>query len=254
MVQGLTEFLPVSSSGHLIVVPWLFGWTELTRDPALNRAFDVALHMGTFVGVVVYFWSDLVRLVRSERRLGALLLLSSIPAAVVGVVLDAVLGDSFGPEWLIGVLLVVFGLVLFWADGLAGKRREGGFGVREALLMGTAQAAALQPGVSRSGATISMGRWLGFERDAAARLSFLMSIPIIAGAGLYEGVKLVSEGGIPPGFGAAFAVGTLTSAVSGFLSVWALLRYVRRHSFRPFVAYRVVVGIAIVAVAASGFR
>ncbi len=254
MVQGLTEFLPISSSGHLIVVPWLFGWTELSSDAELKRAFDVALHMGTFVGVIVYFRSDLVRLVRSDRRLGALLLLSSIPAAMVGVVLDAVLGDSFGPEWLIGVLLVVFGLVLLWADGLAGERHEGGFGVREALLMGTAQAAALQPGVSRSGATISMGRWLGFERDAAARLSFLMSIPIIAGAGLYEGVNLVSEGGIPPGFGAAFAVGTLTSAVSGFLSVWALLRYVRRHSFRPFVAYRVVVGVAIVAVAASGFR
>jgi undecaprenyl-diphosphatase len=254
MVQGLTEFLPVSSSGHLVVVPWLFDWTELTRNPELNRAFDVALHMGTFAGVLVYFRRDLLRLVARERRLGALLLVSSIPAAVVGAALDAVLGDDFGPEWLIGVLLVVFGLVLLWADRLTGERREGEFGVREALLMGAAQAAALQPGVSRSGATISMARWLGFERDAAARLSFLMSIPIIAGAGLYEGVKLVGEGGIPPGFAPAFAVGTLTSGATGFVAVWALLRYVRSHSFRPFVAYRVVVGIAIVLVAASTLR
>lgn len=254
MVQGLTEFLPVSSSGHLIVVPWLFDWTELTRNPDLNRAFDVALHLGTLIGVLIYFRPDLARLLTRERRLGGLLLLSSIPGALVGAALDAVLGDKLGPEWLIGVLLVVFGLVLLWADRLAGDKGEGEFGVREALLMGSAQAAALQPGVSRSGATISMARWLGFERDTAARLSFLMSIPIIAGAVLYEGAKLLADGGIPPGFGPAFAAGTVTSGLTGFAAVWALLRYVRTHSFRPFVAYRVVVGVAIVLVAASSFR
>ena len=254
MVQGLTEFLPVSSSGHLIIVPWLFDWTELTRNPDLNRAFDVALHLGTLVGVLIYFRRDLLRLATRERRLGGLLLLSSIPGALAGAAVDAVFGDKLGPEWLIGILLVVFGLVLFGADRLAGDRGEGEFGVREALLMGSAQAAALQPGVSRSGATISMARWLGFERDAAARLSFLMSIPIIGGAVAYEGLKLATKGGIPSGFGTAFALGTLTSGLTGFLAVWALLRYVRTHSFRPFVAYRVVAGVAIVAVAASSFR
>ncbi|HVE45167.1 MAG TPA: undecaprenyl-diphosphate phosphatase [Acidimicrobiales bacterium] len=254
VVQGLTEFLPVSSSGHLIAVPWLFGWDELDRNPDLKQAFDVALHMGTFAGVIVYFRDDLLRLVGRDRRLGLLLLLSSVPGAVVGAGLDAALDDKLGPEWLIGVLLVVFGLVLLWADRLPGERKEGEFGVRAALLMGAAQAAALQPGVSRSGATISMGRWLGFDRDSAARLSFLMSIPIMAGAGLYEGVKLVGDGGIPPGFGDAFAAGTLASAVTGFLAVWGLLRFVRSHSFRPFVAYRVVAGIGIVLVAATGFR
>lgn len=267
MLQGLTEFLPVSSSGHLIVVPWLFGWHELDRNPELKQAFDVALHMGTFAGVIVYFRSDIVTFAaaawRSLRRrsieerdeqLAWLLLLSSMPAAVVGVVLDSVVDDHLAGEWLIGVLLVVFGLVLLWADRLPADRTEGEFGLRAAVLMGAAQAAALQPGVSRSGATISMGRWLGFDRDSAARLSFLMSIPIMAGAGLYEGVKLLDGGGIPPGFGDAFAGGTLASAVTGFLAVWGLLRFVRSHSFRPFVAYRLLAGAGIVLVAASGFR
>ncbi|HUR18938.1 MAG TPA: undecaprenyl-diphosphate phosphatase [Acidimicrobiales bacterium] len=254
VVQGLTEFLPVSSSGHLIVVPWLFGWHELDHNAALEQAFDVALHMGTFAGVVVYFRDDLIRLATRERRLGSLLVLSAVPGALTGAGLDAVLGDKAGPEWLIGVLLVVFGLVLLWADRLPGEREQGDFGVREALLMGAAQAAALQPGVSRSGATISMGRRLRFDRDSATRLSFLMSIPIMAGAGLYEGVKLVRDGGIPAGFGNAFGVGTLVSAITGFLAIWGLLRFVRSHSFRPFVAYRVVAGVGIVLVAASSLR
>jgi len=250
MVQGLTEFLPVSSSGHLILVPWLFDWTELTRNPELNQAFDVALHMGTFVGALAYFWRDLLRLVLRDRRLGALLLLSAVPGAVVGALLNSALEDHSGAEWLIGVLLVVFGLVLLWADRLKGERGEDDFGMREALLMGAAQAAALQPGVSRSGATISMARKLGFERDTAARLSFLMSIPIIAGAGLYEGLNLAADGGIPPGFGTAFVVGIVTSGITGFAAVWALMRYIRTRSFLPFVSYRVVAGVAVVLIAA----
>ena len=250
-----------------MLVPWLFGWTELTRDPELNRAFDVALHLGTFVGALAYFRQDLVALAsaalrslrrrsvdQADERLAWLLLVSSLPAALVGALLDSLVEGQLGAEWLIGVLLVAFGLVLLWADRLPGSRDEGEFGLREALLMGTAQACALQPGVSRSGVTISMARWLRFERGAATRLSFLMSLPVIGGAGLYEGVKLVAGDGLPPGFLPAFVWGTLTSAVTGFLAVWALLRYVRTRSFAPFVAYRAVVGTAVVAVAASSFR
>lgn len=267
IVQGLTEFLPVSSSGHLILVPWLFNWTELTRNPDLNRTFDVALHIGTFVGAVAYFRADLVRFVgaawrslrkrsvtEADERLAWLLLLSSVPAALVGVVLDSTVEEHLGAEWLIGVMLVVFALVLYWADKLPGDRGEEGFGLRQALLMGGAQAFALQPGVSRSGATISMGRWLGFSRDAAARLSFLMALPITGGVGLYKGVKVFTGGGIPPGFGTAFALGTLTSGVTGFIAVWALLRLVRSRSFVPFVVYRIVVGLAVVGIAASSLR
>jgi undecaprenyl-diphosphatase len=267
IVQGLTEFLPVSSSGHLILVPWLFDWTELTRDPELNRTFDVALHIGTFVGALAYFRSDIAtfaaaawRSVRKrsvdepDERMAWLLLLSSLPAAVIGFLLDSTVEEHLGAEWLIGVLLVVFGLVLYWADRLPGERGEDGFGPRQAVLMGVAQACALQPGVSRSGATISMGRWLGFTRDAAARLSFLMSLPIIGGVGVYKGLDVVAGEGIPAGFGPAFAWGMLASAVTGFVAVWAILRLVRTRSFVPFVVYRVLLGTAVVGIAASSLR
>ena len=262
IVQGLSEFLPISSSGHLIAVPWLFGWDELTRDPELNRTFDVALHMGTFVGVVVYFRADLARYIgaawRSTRRrsvegederLAWLLLISSLPAATVGAGLDAALDGKFGPEWVIGVMLIVFGVVLLWADRLPGERREGEFRLRDALLMGAAQAAALQPGVSRSGATISMSRWLGFTRQDAARLSFLMSIPIIGGAGLLKGAQVATGAGIPSDAVAAFFWGTLASAVTGFVAIAGLLRVIRTTSFVPFVVYRFAAGAVILSTA-----
>ena len=250
IVQGLSEFLPISSSGHLILVPWALGWEELDAD--LKRTFDVALHMGTFVGVLIYFRSDVVRLLTRDRRMGWLLMLASVPAAITGALLDSLVEDSLADEWLIGVMLIVFGLVLWWADRLPERRPEEEFGPREALLMGVAQAAALQPGVSRSGVTMSMGRWIGFDRAAAARISFLMSLPIIAGAGAYKGLDVVSEGGIPPGFAPAFFWGTLASGITGFIAVWGLLRLIRRTSFLPFVIYRVVVGIGVILL--SGVR
>ncbi|MGH9157162.1 MAG: undecaprenyl-diphosphate phosphatase [Acidimicrobiales bacterium] len=250
IVQGLTEFLPISSSGHLSVVPWLLGWTELTGNPDLQRSFDVALHMGTFIGAVVYFRRDLWRLATRQRRLGLLLGLSAVPAAVAGVALESVVEGQLSAKWLIGVMLIVFGLVLAWADRLAGTRQEGSYGPRDALLMGAAQAAALQPGVSRSGATMSMGRRIGFDRDAAARLSFLMSLPIIAGAGLFQGAQVVADGGLPPGVVPAFVWGVVASGVTGFAAVWLLLRLVRTRTFTPFVVYRVIAGVAIIALAA----
>ena len=267
IVQGLTEFLPVSSSGHLVVVPWLFGWDELAQNPELNRTFDVALHVGTFVGALAYFRRDIVLFARAgwrslrrrsveepEERMAWLLLLSAVPAGLVGLALDSFVEEQLGAEWLIGVMLVAFGRVLLWAARLPGERGEGEFGVRDVVHMGAAQALALQPGVSRSGATISMGRWLGFSRDAATRLSFLMSLPIIGGVGVYKGLDVMAGSGVPPEYRAAFAWGMATSALTGFLAVWALLRFVRSRSFLPFVAYRVVVGVAVVAVAASTLR
>ncbi|MGH9177873.1 MAG: undecaprenyl-diphosphate phosphatase [Acidimicrobiales bacterium] len=262
IVQGLTEFLPVSSSGHLVIVPWLFGWDELTRNPELNRTFDVALHMGTFVGALAYFRADIARYAAAawrsvgrrsvetgDERMAWLLFLSSLPAGAVGLVLDSVVEDHLAAEWLIGLMLVVFGLVLWWADRLPGDRPADRFSFRDALAMGTAQALALQPGVSRSGATISMARYRGFTRDGAARLSFLMSLPIIGGVGVYKGIDVAAGAGIPAGFRAAFAWGMLASAVTGFLAVWGLLRLVRTRSFTPFVAYRVAAGLLVLALA-----
>ena len=267
IVQGLTEFLPVSSSGHLVLVPWLFGWDELERNADLKRTFDVALHIGTFAGALAYFRGDIATFARAawrslgrrsvegtEERLAWLLLVSALPAGVIGLLLDSVLEDNLGPEWLIGVLLVAFGLVLLWADRLPERHDTDDFRLREALFMGAAQACALQPGVSRSGATISMGRWLGFSRDAATRLSFLMSLPIIGGVGLYKGLDVATGEGVPADFRAAFAWGMAASAVTGFLAVWGLLRFVRSRSFLPFVVYRVVTGVLVVGVAASTLR
>ncbi|HVF32150.1 MAG TPA: undecaprenyl-diphosphate phosphatase [Acidimicrobiales bacterium] len=263
IVQGLSEFLPISSSGHLLAVPWLFGWDEFATRPELKETFDVALHVGTFVAVVAYFRRDLLsvgaaglRSVRHRRiegpdeRLAGLLVVASLPAATVGLALDLLLGDRTGGFVVIGVMLIAFGLVLLWADRLLGHRTADSFSLRDALLMGAAQAVALQPGVSRSGATISMGRFLGLERDAAARISFLMSVPITGGLGLYKAVKLFAlDGGLPDGFVAPFAWGTLTSAVTGFLAVSALLHLIRRRSFLPFVIYRVLAGIGVIGLA-----
>ena len=263
IVQGLAEFLPISSSGHLLIVPWLFGWEELSDRPELKESFDVALHVGTFIAVVAYFRRDLAALVRpawsalrkrradtDDERLAWLLVVASLPAATVGLVLDTLLADRTGGFVVIGVMLIVFGIVLQVADRRRGDRPVAGFRLRDALLMGTAQAVALQPGVSRSGATISMGRFLGFERDAAARISFLMSVPITGGLGLYKALKLfLLDGGIPDGFVAPFFWGTVASAITGFIAVSALLRLIRTRSFLPFVVYRVLAGVFVIGLA-----
>lgn len=268
ITQGLSEFLPVSSSGHLILVPWLFGWKELAgpANAELNKTFDVALHLGTFVAVVAYFRADLARLavagvssirdraVRTpDQRLAWLLLLSAVPGAVAGAVLEDVINKNLGQIWLVAVMLIVFGLLLSFADKLGGHREEREYGPREALIMGVAQAVALSPGVSRSGATMTAARWLGFERDAAVRLSFLMSIPIIGGAALFKGAKVAVDG-LPPGTGAAFVWGMVASAVTGLGAVALVLRVVRTRSFRPFVVYRLLAGVAVLAILASPLR
>jgi len=270
LTQGLSEFLPISSSGHLLLVPWVFGWHDFVGPGGkdLEKAFDVALHVGTVLAVLAYFRRDLALLAQAglrsirrravetaEERLVWLLLLSAVPGAITGALLDNVITEHLGAKWLIGTMLVVFGIVLFVADRCPASRPEGEFATRDAVLMGVAQAVALQPGVSRSGVTMSTARWLRFDRDATARLSFLMSIPITGGAVVYKLGKLfVLGGGIPDGFGGAFLVGIVVSGVSGFVAVAFLIRLLRTRTFTPFVAYRVVAGLAVVALAASSFR
>jgi undecaprenyl-diphosphatase len=267
VVQGLSEFFPISSSGHLILVPWAFNWTDLTANTDLNKTFDVALHLGTFVGAAAYFAPDLRKFAQAgiasirkrkvetaDERLAWLLLLSSIPGAIAGATLENVIEDKLGEVWLIGVMLIAFGVLLALADRAKGKRTEKEFGVKDATTMGVMQALALSPGVSRAGVTITGARWLGFERDAAARLSFLMSLPIIGGAALYKGVKVFAGDGLPPGAGGAFAAGMIASAVTGGLAVWGTIRFLRTHSFKPFVFYRVLAGAAVLVVYFAGWR
>lgn len=266
LVQGLSEFLPISSSGHLILVPWLFGWDDF-GDVAVDKAFDVALHIGTLVAVVAYFRKDLVVYVREgvrlvvrrerpttgEGRLAWLLVLSAVPAAIVGALFDDFITEQLGTPSIIAVSLIVFGLVLAWADRRAGTRTVDDFSTRDALQVGAAQVLALNPGTSRSGITISAGRFTGFNRDAAARISFLMSIPVTAGAVLLKVGKLVADG-IPEGLLGPMIAGIITSGIAGWFAVWGTIRLVRTRSFMPFVIYRCVLGVVVLVIVAAGWR
>jgi undecaprenyl-diphosphatase len=265
IVQGVSEFLPISSSGHLLLVPWFAGWEEL--DPSVKKSFDVALHMGTLVAVVAYFWSDLVvyvregvkvvftrqRPVNTQGRLAWLFVLATIPAAVVGALFESTIDTRLGTPVIIGVSLILFGLVMEWADRRMGRRKIEDFSTRDALIVGAAQALALNPGTSRSGITMTAGRAIGFDRDAAVRISFLMSIPVIAGAGVFKLAGLV-EDGIPEGLLVPMIVGTIAAGLSGWVAVWGTLRIVRLYTFRPFVIYRVVLGVIVLIVAAANWR
>jgi undecaprenyl-diphosphatase len=258
IVQGLTEFLPISSSGHLIIVPWLFHWNDFENN-SVEKAFDVALHIGTLVAVVAYFWRDLTIYVRDgvraaahrhepasqEGRMAWLLVLSSIPAFIVGGLFGDTIDEKLGSIPLIALSLIAFGLLLGWVDTNAkAVRTVGELRRADALKLGAAQVLALNPGTSRSGITITAGRGLSFTRDSAARISFLMAIPVTAGAIVFEMTKLISDG-IPDGLLVPMIVGVITSGLFGWLAVWGTIKYVRTHTFTPFVVYRVALGVLL---------
>ena len=262
IVQGLSEYLPISSAGHLILVPWLFGWNDFAGNESLEKTFDVALHLGTLVGAVVYFRSDIRRLVRAaildpkrkDGRLAWLIALSALPAAVVGGLFADTIEENTDQIAAIAVMLIVGGLALAWADGALGKRTIDEVSRKDAIVMGLGQALALQPGVSRSGVTMTAGRFLGLGRDAAARFAFLMSLPIIAGALVFKFIDVQGEGGVPDDMRAAFFWGIVSSAITGYIAVWGTLKLVRSHSFAPFVLYRLIVGFAVLAILATPWR
>jgi undecaprenyl-diphosphatase len=266
LVQGLAEFLPISSSGHLLLVPWLFGWHDFD-NVAIEKAFDVALHLGTLVAVVGYFWHDLVvyvteglrlvvrreRPVNAEGRLAWLLVLSSVPAAAVGAVGEKYIDEKLGTPVLIACSLIVFGVLLAWADRRAGESTLEGYTTADAIKVGAAQVLALNPGTSRSGITMTAARFIGFTRDAAARASFLMAIPVTIGAVAYKLAKLAADG-VPAGLGTPMVVGIITSGLSGWLAVWGTLRLIRTRSFMPFVIYRIALGVLVLLLIATGVR
>jgi undecaprenyl-diphosphatase len=266
VTQGVTEFAPISSSGHLILVPWFFEWPIL-HDADFNKTFDVALHMGTLLGALIYFRKDVVRYlvawwrsIRARRiatvdeRLAWALVVGTIPGVILGATLEDVIQENLSQPVVIAVMLAVFGVVLFAVDRLASTRKRfEDISVKGGLALGVAQAVALQPGVSRSGITITAGRLLGIDRAGAARFSFLLSLPIIFGAGVFKGVGLVAEG-IPPGMGWPFFWGFVSAAVSGFLVIAFLLSYLRRHDFGIFMWYRIAVAALTIALVVTGAR
>jgi len=258
IVQGLTEFLPISSSGHLIVAPYLLGWD----DPFLTSLpFSVVLHLGTLLALLAYFWRDWARLVPAglatirdrsfagdpDRKLAWMIAATMPPAMVAGLLLNDFFEQEVRQPVLVALMLVVGAAILWIADRL-GRRAVGmehlGFG--GALLVGCAQAFALVPGISRSGISISAGLALGLTREAAARFSFLMAVPIIAGAGAWETRKLLTgEAGVTAEAG-PLVVGFLAAALAGLVAIAGLLRYLRGHPMTVFVAYRLVVAAAVV--------
>ena len=266
LVQGLSEFLPISSSGHLLLVPWLFGWHDFS-SLSVEKAFDVSLHMGTLVAALLYFRRDVktyvregVRLVvkrerptNAEGRLAWLLVLSALPGAAVGALFEKTIDEKLGKPALIAVSLIVFGLLLAYIDRRVGERKIEQYSKRDAIIVGAAQVLALNPGTSRSGITMSAGRFLGFNRDTAARMSFLMSLPITGGAVAYKGLKLLKDG-VPSGLGVAMAVGVLTSGIAGWIAVWGTLKWVRTRSFTPFVVYRLALGVTVLVIVSAGWR
>ncbi|HXN56861.1 MAG TPA: undecaprenyl-diphosphate phosphatase [Myxococcales bacterium] len=272
VVQGVAEFLPISSSAHLILVPWLFGW----EDPGL--AFDVALHWGTLAAVLLVFWKDWVRLIGAglrsiaERRIGGdpdrrvfwALVVASIPGAILGKLLNEKAEANLRSPLLIAATMAVLGLLLWVADRVGKKARDmGQMGLGESAAIGVAQAAALVPGVSRSGATITLGLLLGYTREEIARFSFLMSTPIIFGAGVVKLPKLLRalHEGSPGGAGApvsvsaaALAAAVITSAIVGMIVIRWILKYLRTRGYAVFAIYRWLVAAFVVALWVSGKR
>ena len=265
LVQGLTEFIPISSSAHLIVVPWLFNW----QDPGL--AFDVALHLGTLVALLIFFAGDWIRLIRAgiasiverkigndvDRRLAWLIVIGCIPGAIAGVLAESKIEELFhqpnvghnaGAMITMAVIIALLGAALFlaerWAKHLRGMDA---LSFKDAILIGLAQAAAIFPGVSRSGSTITAGLALGLTRETAARFSFLLSAPIIAGAGAKSIFNLMRDG-VNSSELVFFGVGFLTAAISGYLCIRFLLRFLQRNSTDIFVYYRWLLAALVIVV------
>ena len=267
VTQGLTELLPISSSGHLILVPWLGNWHYLETHEAFNKTFDVALHVGTLVAVVAYFWAEIVAILRAwvgsirrrsissqNERLAWLLLIATIPAALAGAAGESLIEKRLGQPWQIATALVVFAVVLWLADRMPERKPMAALRYRDALALGFAQMIALMPGVSRSGITITGARLFKLDRDSAARFSFLMLVPVVFGAALLKTVKDILPGGLPAGWAGPFVVGILAAAGSGMVAIWALLGYLRRHDYSVFVLYRLLAALAVVILIVSGVR
>ena len=257
LVQGLTEFIPVSSSGHLVLVPWLFGW----KDPFIDSvAFTVILHMGTLVALLAFFWRDWVTLIPAglaairdrsfkgdpNRKMAFLLVVATIPAVIVGPIFESKFEDLVREPARIALMLCVGAAILWLADRWGSKHRdETSLTFRESLGIGVAQVVALVPGISRSGISISAGLWMGLNREAAARFSFLMATPVIGGAGVWEARKFLTHDAGPSPEMNVIVIGFIASLISGFLAIRFMLAFLKRQPLTAFVVYRVVAAIVV---------
>lgn len=255
IVQGLTEFLPVSSTAHLVLFPWFVGW----KDPGLT--FDVALHAGTLIAVFIYFWRMWVEMiaaaagigdssrpeVRQNRLLFWLLVIGTIPAGIAGLLFEKQAESSFRTPLVIGIALIVVGLIMWWGEAVTRDNESlKEVSLADAIIVGIAQAFAVIPGVSRSGSTMTAGLFRNMKRETAARFSFLLSTPIIAGAALKKGLEIRHEG-LPADMRMPFLVGIIVSAIVGYIVIGWLIRYLEHRTFKVFVIYRVALGVVVLA-------
>lgn len=234
IIQGFAEFLPISSTAHLVLVPWFFKWEGLLD----SLTFDVALHAGTLVSILICFWRDILDIITKRFKMVLLIGLATIPAGLAGVLLKDRIEGVFRTPELIALMLIVFGMVMWVAERAKKKKKMADVGFFGAIFIGCAQAVALIPGVSRSGITISAGLGAGLKREEAARFSFMLSIPVIAGAVLLEGRKVLKS---PEQFDfALIGAGFLASAITGVIAIKFLLSYLRNHSMNVFIIYRFI--------------
>ena len=241
IVQGLTEFIPVSSTAHLILFPWFFNWSGQVD----TLTFDIALHAGTLVALIFCFWRDWIDLFLKKQKLLGLIVFASIPAGIAGLFLNDIVEKSLREPLLISLMLVAVGVVMLISEKAYKHKGLENIGVKDAIIIGIAQAFAIIPGVSRSGITISAGLFMGFEREKAARFSFLLATPIIAGATLLH-FKKALDGHVYYDF-EIFATGIIFSFITGFLAIKFLLSFLKRHPLNVFVYYRFALSAIIIA-------
>ena len=250
IVQGLTELLPISSSAHLVILPWMFGWNESINFINDFQAFDVALHFGTLLAIVVFFYKDWIALIKGgynqvvkkektfEGKMFWYIIFATIPGAIIGFAFDKLLGDKLETPVIIAIALIVMGIILYIVDKKSKSNvRYEKMTLKQTFLIGLSQCLAFIPGVSRSGITMTVGRYLGVKREAVAKYTFLLSTPIVFGATILKFKDFV--------FGFPFFIGVITSFVVGYFVIKFLLEYLKKGSFKIFAIYRVVFGIII---------
>ncbi len=241
IVQGITEFLPVSSTAHLILFPWFFNWS----DEVDTLTFDVALHAGTLLALILFFWRDWIDIIFKKQKLFGLIILASIPAGVAGFLLKDNVENDLRKPLIISLMLIAVGILMLIAEKANKYKNMEKTGLKDAIIIGIAQAIAIIHGVSRSGITISAGLFQGFEREASARFSFLLSTPIIAGATILH-IKDAFPSQVNYDF-KVFSIGIITSCITGFIAIKFLLNFLKKYPLNLFVYYRFMLSAVIIA-------
>lgn len=244
-IQGLTEFLPISSTGHLIIFENIFGISQ--EDFGLS--FDASLHLGTLIAVVFFFYKEYLQIFNLKNKLLPKLIVATIPAIFFGLILESLIESSFRQLWVVGLALILFSFVMLYAEKKGGQSKDTGhLGVWDSLIIGFAQALALIPGISRSGSTITAGLFLNLKRAEAAKFAFIISGPIIAGAGLKKFFEVINSGNFQNGHLDLFIIGIISSTIFGYLTIKYFLKYLAAKTLLPFIVYRIILGVILIVI------